>query len=789
MNANYLSDEYHADIAKVEAIHSLTAKGLGSLARAYDPQSGMWPYSLKERVAITLPPALSIVTNAMTIHAIGISVGSIQDSVLVPGIRRQRSNDKGLTPQAKELYLSGTRDLIDHLRGRIGQKNLTTSGTWGPNDPLTLTWLHELFTAQCVKDDQDAIALVAMLKFRAEKTIRRGFKDPDRYLRKNSGEMGITANPFRLLRLVQLADSIKLLHGSTGGANGNDTISTGALERFLKSTLHTQLSRSVIRNGSFDPSVLTFALEALMLINPESVGTSLVDRVVEVLGIDRSRSTHWRPVRPIHVTKEGSVLLPQSIEVANSYLRIGNLQDSVGTEPLFSKSRKVLDCFADWVTSSIVKVTVRATPELNDGNVFQGWKSEHTHSQGKIDLWATSQVLLFLEYFGSMLQDHIAWSSRKEAKLDFVPYTDLATESVTNPPTPARAVNLASWQTTSKSEPMAGQKSKSKYRVYRTVEERFVLPRFNQDWDHADYSMLLYGPPGTGKTHFARSLARDLGYDFINVTPSDFLKAGEAGVEARAQDLFKVLNAQSDAVILFDEIDRLLLDRESGKYGSQSDMFQFMTPSMLTKLNDLRKNKQSIFIIATNYAGRIDGAIKRPGRIDRQLPFLPPDYERRRLIIANLTSNSAPGWHPRIIAAVARQTPLYVYKEIKEIVRSLQDKGSPLKSRKNFGKDLNELLEKYGAEITLAQYRKLMCKRVGSGSRKVLEPRKVFEKVPWQEFGLLTYLFLEDPADSKKGLHKKGQHKWGNGEEWITDVIAEILDKFDSNVKAVLTRA
>ena len=43
MNANYLSDEYHADIAKVDAIRSLTGKGLGSLVGAYDTHSGMWP--------------------------------------------------------------------------------------------------------------------------------------------------------------------------------------------------------------------------------------------------------------------------------------------------------------------------------------------------------------------------------------------------------------------------------------------------------------------------------------------------------------------------------------------------------------------------------------------------------------------------------------------------------------------------------------------------------------------------------------------------------------------------
>ncbi len=39
-------------------------------------------------------------------------------------------------------------------------------------------------------------------------------------------------------------------------------------------------------------------------------------------------------------------------------------------------------------------------------------------------------------------------------------------------------------------------------------------------------------------------------------------------------------------VILFDEIDRLILDRDSKAYSEQSDVFQFMTPSMLIKIQE-----------------------------------------------------------------------------------------------------------------------------------------------------------------------------------------------------------
>jgi hypothetical protein len=58
-----------------------------------------------------------------------------------------------------------------------------------------------------------------------------------------------------------------------------------------------------------------------------------------------------------------------------------------------------------------------------------------------------------------------------------------------------------------------------------------------------------------------------------------------------------------------------------------------MTPGMLTKLNDLRRKKRLIFIIATNYENRIDAAIKRTGRIDKRYLVLPPDAKARRRMI------------------------------------------------------------------------------------------------------------------------------------------------------------
>ena len=97
-----------------------------------------------------------------------------------------------------------------------------------------------------------------------------------------------------------------------------------------------------------------------------------------------------------------------------------------------------------------------------------------------------------------------------------------------------------------------------------------------------------------------------------------------------------MLQAQPRAVVLFDEIDQFMLDRDSKYFRDQDTVFQFLTPGMLTKLNDLRASKSVLFVIATNYEERIDAAIKRQGRIDQHLLLLPADRERRKKFVGQL---------------------------------------------------------------------------------------------------------------------------------------------------------
>ena len=140
------------------------------------------------------------------------------------------------------------------------------------------------------------------------------------------------------------------------------------------------------------------------------------------------------------------------------------------------------------------------------------------------------------------------------------------------------------------------------------------------------YSAILFGPPGTAKTTICEALAQRMGYDFIVIDTSTFLADGLTNVAARIRYVFTRLMALDKCIILFDEIEEFVLDREIAGLSMESRM---LTTAMLTAINDLRKKRQSIFFIATNRLQIFDKAIIRPGRFDIQLFVGTPNLESR----------------------------------------------------------------------------------------------------------------------------------------------------------------
>jgi SpoVK/Ycf46/Vps4 family AAA+-type ATPase len=76
---------------------------------------------------------------------------------------------------------------------------------------------------------------------------------------------------------------------------------------------------------------------------------------------------------------------------------------------------------------------------------------------------------------------------------------------------------------------------------------------------------------------------------------------------------------------------------------------RMLTTSMLTAINDLRRNKKSLFFIATNRLRAFDSAVIRPGRFDMQL-FVGTPNLKSQIIQFNICKTFViPNQYPTLI--------------------------------------------------------------------------------------------------------------------------------------------
>ncbi|MGH9568898.1 MAG: AAA family ATPase, partial [Candidatus Angelobacter sp.] len=135
--------------------------------------------------------------------------------------------------------------------------------------------------------------------------------------------------------------------------------------------------------------------------------------------------------------------------------------------------------------------------------------------------------------------------------------------------------------------------------------------------------ILLYGPPGCGKTFIARKIGEKLGFKFIEIKPGDLASTYVHGTQGMIKEVFEAAARQGPTILFFDELDAFTPRREDAGFHYSSEVNEF-----LVRLNNCADNR-ILVIGATNYAGRLDPAILRPGRLDQHYYVGLPDFAAR----------------------------------------------------------------------------------------------------------------------------------------------------------------
>ena len=760
--STYLNDDYRRDETERARLRRLAQQVVDSLTQF--AEDGTWPYELDDGKPVATPPGdFSFSTNAMILHSLAAAAGPLRRSVLVPGaegwlvdppLLKRTSADKAKKANTQlKAFRSGLNTLGKHC---LNGKTLSESKTFGTDDPLTLARLLEIdrFTLESAARNHESVIqgfpprLRKKLDNRANSKIKEAVHERDSIFETpDHTESQVVDHAFPVLSLVQMADALqhwqkaKRKRKADAGANGTESNVQRQqwAQPFFESRLHRHLSSSLLPDSGFDAAELVFSLEGLLLCSRLPPHQEVVRKVFEILRERQAKSPYWRPSRPFRSSPQGMVLLPVSVEIANSLLRVCcALDHDKGPSSYFSDNLDLFKRYAYWVLSRVT------FGEVEGGEAFCGWKSEHVAKEGRVHLWDTSQVLLFLIQYSGMLRRHIARTGLEASRLQY----KRPRRSENNDGKPAETGYSGSWgeenevldswaKVVRKMEPLKGVERDSPYQIYHRVTTSYVAPHTAPPGSEKRlYSILLYGPPGTGKSAFATELANTLRYRLVTVTPSDFLAAGPADVERRAKDLFEFLKWQSETVILFDEIDHFLLDRESNLYRRQTGIFQFLTPGMLTKIKELHDAKRPIFIIATNYWERIDNAIKRLGRIDDQLPLLPPDSIARKEILEGLLQKEHSSAGHDAIRKIVAKTRLLVFGELVQMARIAD--GLLERNNADLEQVFLEARERVQPTITLGSYKGRFRLDEGDSDK--------FPTVqePFEEFYLLVYLACEN---------------------------------------------
>ncbi|MCX7173739.1 MAG: ATP-binding protein [Proteobacteria bacterium] len=149
--------------------------------------------------------------------------------------------------------------------------------------------------------------------------------------------------------------------------------------------------------------------------------------------------------------------------------------------------------------------------------------------------------------------------------------------------------------------------------------------------------ILLAGDPGNGKTFLAEVMAGIQGVDFISVSFGD---VSSKWINETTQLVMKVFDdaiAQAPCVLLIDEIDSLLMSRQT-IVNADSETAKTAN-AILTRLTEVR-GKRVCVIAATNFPDKLDAAGTREGRFDFKITLPGPDLAARIHLLRSALATS-----------------------------------------------------------------------------------------------------------------------------------------------------
>ena len=163
--------------------------------------------------------------------------------------------------------------------------------------------------------------------------------------------------------------------------------------------------------------------------------------------------------------------------------------------------------------------------------------------------------------------------------------------------------------------------------------------------------ILLHGPPGTGKTLLAKAVAHESRANFFAQSAAAFVETFVGVGAARIRRLFRVARKKAPAIVFIDELDAVGGRRGNDISGEKDQTLN----QLLVEMDGFTARGDVVVIAASTLHEKLDPALLRPGRVDRQVFVAPPDRRGRERIL-EVHTRSMPLAPSVDLGLVARQT-------------------------------------------------------------------------------------------------------------------------------------